>query len=65
MPGIVAMAVGCNESGKLMLIGIDRDRSFREMFSNLTGSFREIIAAVPVRKSGKIESCYGNFHSKV
>jgi len=30
------------------------------MFSDFTGSFREIMAAVPARKSGRIDSCYGN-----
>jgi hypothetical protein len=30
------------------------------MFPNLTGSFREIMAAVPACKSGRIDSGYGN-----
>ena len=30
------------------------------MFSDFTGSFREIMAAISARKSGRIDSCYGN-----
>ena len=30
------------------------------MFPDLTGSFREIVAALPARKSGRIDSRYRN-----
>jgi hypothetical protein len=30
------------------------------MFSDFTGSFREIMAAISARKSGRIDSGYGN-----
>jgi hypothetical protein len=39
-------AVRGNEPGNLLLIGINRDRSFDEMFSDFTGSRRVVIAAV-------------------
>ena len=60
MPGIVYPAFRGNESGDHLLIGIDGDRSFQEMFSEFPGSFREIMAAVSARKSGRIDSGYGN-----
>ena len=60
MLGIVDPAVGCNESGNHLLVCIKRDRSFQEMFSDFTGSFREIMAAVSARKSGRIDCGYGN-----
>ena len=49
-----------NESGNHLLVGISRDWSFQEMFSEFPGSFREIMAAVSAGKSGRIDSCYGN-----
>lgn len=52
MSGIVDPAVGGNESGDYLLFGINRDRSFEEMFSDLAGSFGEIMTAVPARKAG-------------
>ena len=60
MPCIVDPAFRGNESGDHLQIGIDRDRSFQEMFSKFPGSFREIMAAIPARKSGRIDSGYGN-----
>ena len=60
MSGIVDPAVGCNESGDHLLIGINWDRSFQELFSDFTGSFREIMAAVSARKTGWIDSGYGD-----
>lgn len=60
MPSVVDPALRGYESGDHLLIGIDGDRSFQEMFSDLTGSFREIMTAVPTRKSGRIDSSYRN-----
>ena len=60
MPGIVDPAFRSDEPGNYLLIGVNRDRSFQEMFSDLAGSFREIMAAVSARKSGRIDSCYGD-----
>jgi hypothetical protein len=51
MPGIVSPAVGGNEPGDHPQFCIYRDRSFQEMFSDFPGSFREIVAAVSVRKT--------------
>jgi hypothetical protein len=39
-------AVKGNEPGNHLLIGINRDRSCEEMFSDFTGSGRVVIAAV-------------------
>lgn len=52
MPGIVDPAVRGNESSDDLLFGINRDRSFQEMFSDLTGSFGEIVTAVSAGKAG-------------
>jgi hypothetical protein len=49
-----------NKTSYNLLISINRDRCFQEMFSNLPGSFREIMAAVPTCKSGRIDSRYRN-----
>jgi len=38
VPGIVDPAFGSDEAGYHLLIGINRDRSFQEMLSNLAGS---------------------------
>jgi hypothetical protein len=46
MSGIVDPAVRGNKSGNHLLIGINRDRSFEEMFSDLTRSDRVIMAAI-------------------
>jgi len=40
------------ESGNHLLIDINRDRSFQEMFSDFTRSFREIVATVTAGKTG-------------
>ncbi len=40
------------ESGDNLLIDIDDNRDFQEMFSDLSGSFRVIMAAIPTGKSG-------------
>ena len=60
MPGIMDSTFRGYKSGDNLLIGIDRDRSFQEMFSEFPGSFREIMAAVSASKSGRIDSGYGN-----
>lgn len=61
MPGIVDSAVRGNEPGDDLLFGINRDRSFQEMFSDFTGSLGEIMAAVPAGKTGWVDSGYGNY----
>jgi hypothetical protein len=38
MPGIVNPAFRGDEPGDNLLIGVNRNRSFQEMFSNLPGS---------------------------
>jgi hypothetical protein len=38
MPGIVDPAFRSDEPGDDLLIGVNRDRSFQEMFPNLSGS---------------------------
>jgi hypothetical protein len=60
MSGIMDPTVRGNEPGDHLLIGINRDRSFAEMFSELAGSFRVIMAAIPAGKSGRIDSWYGD-----
>ena len=60
MPGIMDSTVRGNKSGDNLLVCINRYRSFKEMFSEFPGSFREIMAAVSARKSGRIDSGYGN-----
>ena len=44
--GIMNPAFRYHESGNDLLIDIDNDRGFQEMFSDLSGSFRVIMAAV-------------------
>jgi len=61
MPCIVNPAFRGNKSGNHLKISINGYRSFQEMFSEFPGSFREIMAAVSARKSGRIDSGYGNF----
>ena len=60
MSCIVDSAFRSNEPGDHLFIGINRDRSFEEMFSNFTGSFREIMATVPACKTRRIDSGDGN-----
>lgn len=60
MPGIMNSAFRRNESGNNLKFSIDRDRSFQEMFSDLTGSFRKIMAAIPAGKPGGVDCGYGN-----
>jgi hypothetical protein len=38
MPGIMDPAFGCDEASDDLSIGVNRDRCFQEMFSNLAGS---------------------------
>jgi len=52
MSGIVDPTVRGNKSGDYLLLGINGDRSFEEMFSELTGPFGEIMAAVTAGKTG-------------
>jgi hypothetical protein len=52
MAGIVDSAFRCNEPGNNLEISINRDRSFQEMFSDLPGSFGEIMAAIAAGKAG-------------
>jgi hypothetical protein len=41
-----------NEPGDDLLFGINRNRCFEEMFSDLTGSFGDVMAAVSAGKAG-------------
>jgi hypothetical protein len=52
MSGIMDPAFRGNEPGNHLEIGINRDRSFDEMFSDLPGSFGEIVAAITTGKAG-------------
>jgi hypothetical protein len=52
MSGVVDTAVRGNEPGDDLLFGINRDRSFQEMFSDLTGSFGEVVTAISAGKAG-------------
>ena len=60
MPGVVDPAFWGDESGNYLLIGINRDRSFEEMFPNFSCSLREIMAAVSARKPGWIDRGYSD-----
>jgi len=51
MTGIVDSGIGCDKSCDSPKIGIDGDRSFEEMFPNLTGSGRIIMTAIPAGKA--------------
>jgi hypothetical protein len=51
MTGIVDSGIGCNTSCDGPQIGINRNGSFEEMFPNLTGSGRIIMAAIPAGKA--------------
>jgi len=52
MPGIMDPAFGSDESGDHPLIGINRDRSFEEMLSDLPRSDRVIVAGISAGKPG-------------
>jgi len=52
-------AFGSNEPGDHLLIGINRDRGFQEMLSNLAGSDRVIVAGISAGKPGWIDCCDG------
>lgn len=54
-------AFGSNESGDDLLIGINRDRGFQEMLSNLAGSDRVIVAGISAGKPGWIDCCDGDW----
>jgi hypothetical protein len=51
MPGFMDAVFGDHESGDELLISIDGDRSFEEMFSHLTGSDGVIVTGIPAGKS--------------
>jgi hypothetical protein len=57
MSGIMDPAFRSNEPGDGLFIGINRDRSFQEMLSNLTSSGGVIIAGISTCKTGLIDSC--------
>ena len=60
MSGIMDPTIRSNEPGNHLQIGIDRDRSFDEMFSDLSGSFREIVAAITAGKARRIDCGNGD-----
>jgi len=50
-------AFGSNESGDDLMIGINRDRGFQEMLSNLAGSDWVIVTGISAGKPGWIDCC--------
>lgn len=52
MAGIMYTAFRYRESGDNLLIDIDNNRSFQEMFSDLTSPFRVIMTAIPACEPG-------------
>jgi len=52
MSGIMDPTFGYHESGDNLLIDIDNNRGFQEMFSDLTGSFGVIMTAISAGKTG-------------
>ena len=60
VPDIVDTAFGSNKSGDHLLIGINRDRGFQEMLSNLASSDRVIVAGISAGKPGCIDCCDGD-----
>ena len=61
MSGVVDTAVRGNEPGDDLLFGINRDWSFQEMFSDLTGSFGEVVTAISAGKAGWVDSGDGYY----
>jgi len=55
VPGIVNPAFGSDEFGDHPLIGVNRNRCFQEMLSNLPGSYRIIITRISAGKPGRID----------
>jgi hypothetical protein len=60
MPGIVDPAFGSDKPGDNLLIGINRNRSFQEMFSSLAGSGWVIVTWISAGKPGWIDRRYVN-----
>jgi hypothetical protein len=50
--GIMDSAFRYHESGDNLLINVDRNRGFQEMFSDLSGSFRVIVTTISAGKPG-------------
>jgi hypothetical protein len=55
MPGIMDSAFRYHESNDNLLIDIDNNRGFQEMFSDLSGSERVIMTTISAGKSGRID----------
>ena len=60
VPGIVNPAFWSDKPGDNLLFGVNRDRSFQEMFSNLAGSGWVIVTRITAGKPGWIDCCDGN-----
>jgi hypothetical protein len=61
MSGIMDPAFRSDEPGDYLLIDINRDRSFKEMLSDLTGSDGIIMAGISTGKPGWIDSSYRDY----
>jgi hypothetical protein len=60
MSGIMDPAFRGDKPGNHLQVGINRDRRFEEVFSNFSGPFRKIVAAISAGKSGRIDRGYGD-----
>jgi len=60
MLGLMDPVFGYHESGDELLIGIDSDGSFQEMFSPLTGPEGVIMTGIPTGEPGRIDGGDGN-----
>jgi hypothetical protein len=52
MLGLMDPVFGYYESGNELLIGIDSNRSFQEMFSHLAGPYGIIMTGIPAGEPG-------------
>jgi len=52
---VVNPAFRYRESGNYLLIGIDSNRSFQEMFSDFSGSYGVIMTGIPAGEPGRID----------
>jgi len=52
VPGIMNPAFRCNEPGDYLILGINGDRRFQEMFPDLAGSGGVIMARISAGESG-------------
>ena len=55
MLGLMDPVFGYHKSGDCLLIRIDSDRSFQEMFSHFTGPDGVIMTGIPAGEAGRID----------